>query len=121
MGHWDGYGSHFSSPQTCLPQRDKLLHILRFGCSYEAVADSTCSATTIRNRRDEWIRLGVFARLRQLALEAYDRIVGLVPDRIAIGGAITKAPGGGEAAGRSPLDPVRLWCGRGAHTRLRNL
>jgi hypothetical protein len=49
-----------------------------------------------RNRRDEWIGLGVFARLRQLALEAYDRIVGLVLDQIAVGGAITKAPGGGN-------------------------
>jgi transposase len=84
--------------------RDKLLQLLRFGCSYEALADTTCSATTIRNRRDEWIRLGVFARLRHIALEAYDRIVGLVLDQIAIDGSITKAPGGGEAAGRSPVD-----------------
>lgn len=83
---------------------DKLLQLLRFGCSYQAIADTTCSATTIRNRRDEWIRLGVFARLKQIALDAYDRIVGLVLDRIAIDGAITKAPGSGEAAGRSPVD-----------------
>jgi hypothetical protein len=34
------------------------------------------SATTIRERRDEWIRAGAFARLRQIALEACDRIVG---------------------------------------------
>jgi transposase len=40
---------------------DKLLQVLRFGCSYEAIADSTCSATTIRSRRDEWIGLGLFA------------------------------------------------------------
>lgn len=83
---------------------DKLLQVLRFGCSYEAIADSTCSATTIRNRRDEWIRLGLFAQLKQIALEAYDRIVGLVLEQIAVDGAITKAPGGGEAAGRSPVD-----------------
>ncbi|MFH9352911.1 IS5 family transposase [Kitasatospora sp. NPDC017646] len=83
---------------------DKLLQLLRFGCSYEAIADTTCSATTIRNRRDEWIRLGVFAQFKQLALEAYDRIVGLVLEQIAVDGAITKAPGGGEAAGRSPVD-----------------
>ncbi|MGW8881897.1 IS5 family transposase, partial [Streptomyces mirabilis] len=61
-------------------------------------------ATTIRNRRDEWIRLGVFAKLRQIALESYDRIVGLVLDQIAVDGSITKAPGGGEVAGRSPVD-----------------
>jgi transposase len=42
---------------------DKLLQLLRFGCSYQAIADTTCSVTTIRNRRDEWIRLVVFTRL----------------------------------------------------------
>jgi transposase len=83
---------------------DKLLQLLRFGCSYEAIADTTCSATTIRCCRDEWIRLGVFAEFKRIALECYDRIVGLVLDQIAVDGSITKAPGGGEAAGRSPVD-----------------
>ncbi|MCW2877261.1 MAG: transposase [Sphaerisporangium sp.] len=41
---------------------DKLIQVLRFGCSYQAIADTTCSATTIRSRRDEWIKLGVFAQ-----------------------------------------------------------
>ncbi|MEU7365749.1 IS5 family transposase [Streptomyces hygroscopicus] len=83
---------------------DKMLQLLRFGCSYQAIADTTCSATTIRNRRDEWIALGLFARLKQVALASYDRIVGLVLDQIAVDGSITKAPGGGEVAGRSPVD-----------------
>lgn len=46
----------------------------------------------------------MFARLRQMSLDAYDRIVGLVLDQIAVDGAISKAPGGGEAAGGSPVD-----------------
>ncbi|GGW39459.1 IS5 family transposase [Streptomyces xantholiticus] len=83
---------------------DKLLQLLRFGCSYQAIADTTCSATTIRNRRDEWIRLGIFTQFQRIALESYDRIVGLVLDQIAIDGSITKAPGGGEATGRSLVD-----------------
>ncbi|MFF2014179.1 IS5 family transposase [Streptomyces sp. NPDC058195] len=83
---------------------DKMLQLLRFGCSYQAIADTTCSATTIRNRRDEWIRLGIFAKLQQITLESYDRIVGLALDQIAVDGSITKAPGGGEVAGRSPVD-----------------
>jgi Transposase and inactivated derivatives len=83
---------------------DKLLQVLRFGCSYQGIADSTCSATTIRDRRDEWIKAGVFAQLKQIALDAYDRIVGLILDDIAVDGAITKAPGGGEVAGPSPVD-----------------
>jgi transposase len=102
---------HADHPLGCHRRRisdrvifDKLLQLLRFGCSYEVIADTTCSATTIRSRRDEWIRLGVFARLKQIALESYDRIVGLVLDHIAVDGSITKAPGGGEVAGRSPVD-----------------
>ena len=83
---------------------DKLIQVLRFGCSYEAIADSTCSAGTIRNRRDEWIKAGLFAQFKQIALDAYDRIVGLLLDQIAVDGCITKAPGGGEVAGPSPVD-----------------
>jgi len=83
---------------------DKLIQVLRFGCSYEAIADTTCSASTIRNRRDEWIKAGLFAQLKQVALQAYDRIVGLLLENIAVDGCITKAPGGGECAGPSPVD-----------------
>lgn len=83
---------------------DKLLQVLRFGCSYEAIADTTCSASTIRNRRDEWIKHGVFSQLNKIALDAYDRIVGLALTDVAVDGCITKAPGGGECAGPSPVD-----------------
>jgi transposase len=83
---------------------DKLLQVLRFGCSYQGIADSTCSATTIRARRDEWIKAGVFSQLKQIALAAYDRVVGLVLEHIAVDGCITKAPGGGQVAGPSPVD-----------------
>src|SRR5258708_20841036 len=50
------------------------------------------------------IRLGIFAQLKQIALQAYDRIVGLLLTDIAVDSAITKAPGGGEVAGPSPVD-----------------
>ena len=83
---------------------DKLIQVLRFGCSYESIADTTCSATTIRNRRDERIQLGIFAKLKEIVLDAYDRIVGLILDEISVDGCITKAPGGGQVAGRSPVD-----------------
>ena len=83
---------------------DKLLQVLRFGCSYQEIADATCSATTIRDRRREWIELGIFAEFKQIALEMYDRIVGLILSDIAIDGCIAKAPRGGEVAGRSPVD-----------------
>ncbi|MDK0522850.1 IS5 family transposase [Streptomyces sp. ML-6] len=104
-------GYHPDHPLGCHRRRisgrvvfGTVLQLLRFGCSYEATADTTCSATTIRSRRYEWVRLDVFAEFKRIALESYDRIVGLVLDRIAVDGAITKAPGCGEAAGRSPVD-----------------
>jgi transposase len=49
---------------------EKLVQVLRFGCSYESIADCTCPATTIRDRRNEWIKAGIFARVKQLALQA---------------------------------------------------
>ena len=45
---------------------DKLIDVLVFGAAYVKIADATCSATTIRDRRDEWITAGAFERLEQL-------------------------------------------------------
>jgi transposase len=87
---------------------EKLLQVLRFGCSYESIADCTCGATTIRQRRDEWIKAGAFAELKAIARDAYDRIVGLVLEELAVDGCIAEAPGGGEVAGRSPVDRGKL-------------
>jgi len=83
---------------------DKLVQVLVFGCAYERIADATCSATTLRRRRDEWITLGIMEARRTLALAAYDRMIGLEVGDVAVDGCITKAPCGGEAAGRSPVD-----------------
>ena len=83
---------------------DKLIQVLVFGCGYRRIADASCSATTLRRRRDEWIALGLAEQLHQLALAAYDRLHGLEPEHLAIDGCITKAPGGGQVAGPSPVD-----------------
>jgi transposase len=83
---------------------DKLIQVLVFGVAYAKIADTTCSATTLRHRRDEWIAAGVFTALEHLCLEAYDRIVGLDLHNLSVDGCIVKAPCGGEAAGKSPVD-----------------
>jgi transposase len=83
---------------------DKLVQVLVYGVGYARIADNTCSATTIRERRDEWIEAGIFDRLEHIALDAYDRLVGLDLSDITVDGCIVKAPCGGEAAGRSPVD-----------------
>jgi transposase len=83
---------------------EKLVQVLVFGCAYYRIADEGCSATTLRDRRDEWIEVGVFDALREVVLEAYDRLIGLELSEVAVDGCITKAPCGGEKAGRSPVD-----------------
>ena len=83
---------------------DKLVEALVFDAGYERLADASCSATTMRRRRDEWIRLGVWDRLKLACLDAYDRAVGLDLADLAVDGCTTKAPCGGECAGRSPVD-----------------
>lgn len=83
---------------------DKLVQVLVYGAAYVKIADSTCSATTIRRRRDEWIRHGIFAELEQICLNAYDKMIGLDLADLSVDGCIVKAPCGGEAAGRSPVD-----------------
>ena len=83
---------------------EKLVAVLVFGCAYERIADASCSESTLRRRRNEWIELGVMERLREICLEAYDRFIGLELADVAVDGCITKAPCGGEKAGRNPVD-----------------
>jgi transposase len=113
---WDQFAAllpphHDPHPLGChrprIPDRivfDKLIQVLVFGCGYRRIEDATCSATTLRRRRDEWIALGLAEQLRLLVLAAYDRMIGLELDTLAVDGCITKAPCGGQTAGRSPVD-----------------
>jgi len=83
---------------------EKLLQVLVFGCAYWRIADEQCSATTLRRRRDEWIEGGVMDALEEMAREAYDRAIGLDLADMVVDCCITKAPCGGEKAGKSPVD-----------------
>ena len=83
---------------------DKLVQVLVFGCAYERIADELCSATTLRRRRDEWIDSGAMEKLREIVLEAYDKLIGLELSDVAVDCCLTKAPCGGERAGRNPVD-----------------
>ena len=68
---WDQFAALLPSrpdthPLGChrrrIPDRvlfDKLIQVLVFGCGYRRIADDTCSASTLRRRRDEWITLGL--------------------------------------------------------------
>ena len=105
--------SKTSHPLGChrprIPDRvvfEKLVQVLVFGCAYEKIADGSCSATTLRDRSSRRVdrAWGVIERLREMTLEAYDRAIGLDLSELAVDCCITKAPCGGEKAGRSPVD-----------------
>jgi transposase len=83
---------------------EKLVQGLVLGCAYRRIADEGCSATTLRERRDERIEAGVIDALRRIALGAYDRYIGPELSEVAVDCCITKAPCSGEKAGRSPVD-----------------
>ena len=83
---------------------EKLVQVLVFGCAYPRIADEECSATTLRRRRDEWIQAGVMEAMEEMTREAYDRAIGLELTDVAVDCCVTKAPCGGEKAGKSPVD-----------------
>ena len=83
---------------------DKLIQVLVFGCGYRRIADATCSATTLRRRRDERIRAGVAEQVRRAVPGAYDRLFGLELEQLTVDSCTTKAPCGGQVAGPSPVD-----------------
>lgn len=98
------------------PACDKLCFramLIRFvtGCSWvdvEAILDFEVSDTTLRRRRDQWIDAGVFTELERQSRAAYDRIIGLDLDIVAIDGSLHKAPCGGEGTGPNPTDRAKL-------------
>jgi len=90
-----------------VPDRVVFEHVvaaLVHGSGYERIAGPGCSDRTIRRRLREWAAAGLAEQLHALALRAYDAMIGLELDDIAVDGCTTKAPSGGEAAGRSPVD-----------------
>lgn len=83
---------------------DHVVAALVHGSGYERISTPGCSDRTIRRRVREWADAGLAQALHAVVLAQYDRIIGLALDDVAVDGCITKAPGGGEAAGRSPVD-----------------
>jgi transposase len=94
-----------------IPDRDcfeAILFRLVTGCSWDVAGRlGRGSETTLRARRDQWLAAGVFDQLVEQAIKAYDRIIGLDLDDIAVDGSLHKAPMGGEGTGPNPADRAK--------------
>lgn len=87
---------------------DHVVAALVHGSGYERIASPGCSDRTIRRRVQGWAEAGLAQTLHGLVLAQYDRMIGLDLDDVVVDGCITKAPNGGEKAGRSPVDRGKL-------------
>ena len=83
-----------------VPDRDAMngiLFVLRAGCQWNALdATEICSCSSSYRRWREWIEAGVFEELWRQGLLKYDKLKGLDWSWLAMDGAMTKAPLGGE-------------------------
>ena len=90
-----------------VPDRVVFEHVsaaLVHGSGDERIASAGCSDRTIRRRLQAWAAAGLSEQVHTLALRAYDRMIGLDLEDLAVDGCITTAPAGGAVAGRSPVD-----------------
>ena len=88
---------------------DAIFFVLRTGCQWGALsATGICSKSSAHRRFQEWVEAGVFARLWAVGLEEYDALKGLDWQWLAMDGAMTKAPLGGEKDGQEPDRPRQV-------------
>jgi transposase len=70
----------------------------------EHLVEGVVSDTTLRARRDEWEKIGIFTTVVEEALRAYAKILGFDLSETAVDGSQHKAPMGGEGTGGNPTD-----------------
>ena len=97
-----------ASDRLCL---QGMIWRLALGCSWvsvEILLGCEVSDTTLRRRRDEWVAAGIFDRIADEAIAAWDRIMGLRLPDVCVDGSVHKAPCGGAGTGKSPVDRRKL-------------
>lgn len=79
-----------------------ILFVLRTGCQWKAMPPHFGSGSAIHHYFQEWVELGIFQKLWQLALEEYDEFRGIDWEWQSLDGAMTKSPLGGEKNREKP-------------------
>ena len=114
----------------CGTSSSGILYVLATGCQWKAMPKQFGSGSAIHAYFQEWVELGVFEELWELALSEYDELKGIDWKWQSMDGAMTKSPLGGEKnrekpdrsrqAGRQALDADRRpWRAAGRRRRRR--
>ena len=83
---------------------DAIFFVLRTGCQGNALQDTgLCSRSAAHRRFQEWAAAGVFLAFWEQGLAVYEALQGIDWEWLAMDGAMTKAPLGGEK-GRQESD-----------------
>lgn len=85
---------------------DAIFFVLRTGCQWGALdATGICSHSAAHRRFQEWTEADVFGTLWAQGLREYEALRGIDWEGLAMDGAMTKAPLGGEKGGQAPHRP----------------
>jgi putative transposase len=103
------YKSSAKGGRPRLPMRnvvEGILYVLATGCQWKAMPKQFGSGSAIHAYFQEWVELGVFEELWELALIEYDELKGIDWKWQSMDGAMTKSPLGGE---KNREKPDRSW------------
>ena len=82
---------------------EAIFFVLRTGCQRNALHETgLCSSSSAHRRFQEWTEADVFVALWEQGLVEYDALQGIAWEWLAMDGAMTKAPLGGEKGGQDP-------------------
>lgn len=87
-----------------------ILFVLRTGCQWNALNGTGIVTSSSAHRRFlEWTKAGVFEEFWKCGLLKYDSLKGIDWRWLALDGAMTKAPLGGEKKWSQPYRPRKAW------------
>lgn len=81
-----------------------IFYVLRTGIQWKAWPRQIGAGSSVHERFQDWQPAGVFRKLWEAGLLAYDRVQGIAWEWQAMDGAMTKAPLGGAGTGPNPTD-----------------
>ncbi len=98
--HRFGGGRPRTPERVCM---EAIFFVLRTGCQWKALdATRFCPGSTAHDRFQEWVQAGVFVKMWEAGLMAYDDWKGIDWSWLSMDGCMTKAPLGGEKDREKP-------------------